>query len=178
MALELPRYAPNDGADVKGRNGDAFSSPAPSSSFDARPSLNNNNEKETMHYSYVGCGAIVGVVARYYLTKAHRRVLNVDGDDNVIVHSILANIVACFILGAAKGTILPKHWSAFIGTGFCGAMSTFSTFMEELAIIVLLRGTWGLLTALFAIVIALGSCYSAYALGLAIGKKKQVAGGW
>ena len=30
-------------------------------------------------------------------------------------------------------------------------MSTFSTFMEELAIIVLLRGTWGLLTALFAI---------------------------
>ena len=116
MALELPRYAPNDGADVKVEMGMRFRHQRLRLLFAS--SLNNNNEKETMHYSYVGCGAIVGVVARYYLTKAHRRVLNVDGDDNVIVHSILANIVACFILGAAKGTILPKHWSAFIGTDF------------------------------------------------------------
>ena len=131
--------------------------------------------KRNTFYGHVGCGAILGVASRYYLTTTHYKLFNVDGDDNALVHSNLANIVACLVLGFLKGAKAPPHVSALIGTGFCGAMSTFSTFMKELAIIVLLRGGWGVATALLAVCISTSSCYSFYQLGISIGSPRYAA---
>jgi CrcB protein len=46
------------------------------------------------------------------------------------------NLVGAFILGwlltrLAERTAPDRHWRLFLGTGFCGALTTFSTFQVE-----------------------------------------------
>ena len=50
-------------------------------------------------------------------------------------HTILANILACFVLGAlvaySMKNKLPEGMAFFLMVGFCGGFSTFSTFTNE-----------------------------------------------
>ena len=50
--------------------------------------------------------------------------------------TLLVNSTASLILGYLYGLLfwgvdVPADWRAFFGTGFCGALSTFSTFSYE-----------------------------------------------
>jgi fluoride exporter len=77
----------------------------------------------------VAVGAAVGAPARYltdrYVQSRH---------DSVFPWGTLAvNLVASFVLGVivGAGSHASAHTAALVGTGFCGALSTYSTFGFE-----------------------------------------------
>ncbi len=75
-------------------------------------------------------GGALGAVTRFYLSgllPAYR---------DFPVGTLLVNSVASFILGYLYGLLfwgidVTPEWRLFLGTGFCGALSTFSTFSYE-----------------------------------------------
>ncbi len=75
-------------------------------------------------------GGALGAVARFYLSG----IMPVYRD--FPVGTLLVNSVASLVLGYLYGLMfwgfyVPADWRAFFGTGFCGALSTFSTFSYE-----------------------------------------------
>jgi CrcB protein len=76
-------------------------------------------------------GGALGAPLRYLVDKA------VQGrHDSVFPWGTLTvNLVGCFVLGALTGAAaahgLPRDWVLLLGTGFCGGLTTFSTFGYE-----------------------------------------------
>ena len=75
-------------------------------------------------------GGAFGALTRFYLSG----ILPVYRE--FPVGTLLVNSVASLILGYLYGLMfwgidVPADWRAFFGTGFCGALSTFSTFSYE-----------------------------------------------
>jgi len=75
-------------------------------------------------------GGAFGALARFYLSG----ILPVYKE--FPIGTLLVNSVASLILGYLYGLMfwgidVPADWRAFFGTGFCGALSTFSTFSYE-----------------------------------------------
>ncbi|AMQ17981.1 fluoride efflux transporter CrcB [Thermococcus peptonophilus] len=78
----------------------------------------------------IALGGAFGAVARFYISG----LLPVYGD--FPVGTLIVNSIASLILGYLYGILfwgfdVPPDWRAFFGTGFCGALSTFSTFSYE-----------------------------------------------
>ncbi|WP_456421849.1 fluoride efflux transporter CrcB [Thermococcus sp.] len=79
---------------------------------------------------FLALGGALGAVARFYLSglmPAYR---------DFPVGTLLVNSLASFILGYLYGLLfwgidVTPEWRLFLGTGFCGALSTFSTFSYE-----------------------------------------------
>src|SRR5271169_4906710 len=78
---------------------------------------------------YLAAGALVAVYLRYKVTG-----------DNLFVGSLpvsvlLINIVGSFILGASSTAVtelgLDERYTLLIGVGFCGTLTTMSTFAFE-----------------------------------------------
>jgi CrcB protein len=84
-----------------------------------------------MNWLLVTLGAAVGAPARYLTDRAvqrmHRGVFPFG--------TFVVNMVACLVLGMVLGSAArggaSAHLVALIGTGFCGALSTYSTFSWE-----------------------------------------------
>ncbi|ACS84889.1 fluoride efflux transporter CrcB [Musicola paradisiaca] len=60
--------------------------------------------------------------------------------------TLIANLTGAFIIGAAMSMFirqpdLSPHWKLFITTGFCGGLTTFSTFSFEV-VALLQNGEW------------------------------------
>jgi CrcB protein len=74
-------------------------------------------------------GAMVGAPLRY-LTD---RLVQSRHDSLFPWGTFTVNLVGCLILGAltGAGTALPHPVLALVGTGFCGALTTYSTFSYE-----------------------------------------------
>jgi fluoride exporter len=79
----------------------------------------------------VAAGGFVGAPSRYLLDRAVTRRVNSDLPWGTFV----INITGSFLLGFLTGLTLSHHLSdlekALVGTGFCGAYTTFSTFTFE-----------------------------------------------
>jgi CrcB protein len=76
---------------------------------------------------FVALGAAVGAPARY-LTD---RVVQSWHRTRFPWGTLTVNLLASFALGVVAGDQLSAGLTALIGTGFCGALSTFSTFSYE-----------------------------------------------
>ena len=153
----------------------------------ASRSRSHSRSDDVLILGAVGCGAVLGVVARYYLTRANEEVVHAgfsgsarDDDDqrtSAFLESNLANMFACLVLGFVKGVkesnpdMAAARPALFAGisTGFCGACSTFSTFILEICNVVLLRRSAGLgiVTFLCAIAVALSVSYASLRFGFA-----------
>jgi CrcB protein len=82
-------------------------------------------------YLMVAAGGFVGAPSRYLLDRAvNRRV-----ESDLPWGTFLVNVSGSFVLGLLTGLSLGNHLSpvakALLGTGFCGAYTTFSTFTFE-----------------------------------------------
>jgi CrcB protein len=109
----------------------------------------------------VVAGALVGAPLRVWITRLAAR-----SERDPAVGTLVANVVGSAVLGAlagaagAGGAVL-----ALVGTGFCGALTTFSTFGADVARLVDLRRLLGALGYVAAtLVLGLGAAALAWAV--------------
>lgn len=59
-----------------------------------------------------------------------------------MVGTLLANIMACLILGVVASKTMDQRFVLLLAVGFCGGFSTFSTFSHELLAMVKTGNYW------------------------------------
>ncbi|NKB75376.1 MAG: CrcB family protein [Synechococcus sp. s2_metabat2_7] len=111
--------------------------------------------KDLSELLLVALGAVPGAVMRWQV-GAHLQ------DNNVIV-----NVLGAFILGWLAGLPLRPKRQLLIGIGFCGSLTTFSSWMVD-CVAFIAQGDW--LAALGLIGITLGLGLGAAALGVLFGR--------
>lgn len=114
---------------------------------------------------WVGLGAAAGAPLRYLIDQAVQ-----SRHDAVFPWgTFTVNVVACLMLGVVTGAdtagLAPEAVQALIGTGLCGALSTYSTFSYE-SLRLAEQGSRFLATANVAA--SVGAGLGAAALGVAI----------
>jgi fluoride exporter len=113
---------------------------------------------------WVGLGAAVGAPARYLTDRWVQ-----SRHDSVFPWGTLAvNVTASFVLGlvAGAGAVLSPAVALAVGTGFCGALSTYSTFSYETLRLLETRAPF---YASANVVASLAAVFGAAALGAVLG---------
>ncbi|HEY6530718.1 MAG TPA: CrcB family protein [Acidimicrobiales bacterium] len=81
----------------------------------------------------VGAAGAVGAVGRHLLDVGLRRPF----PDGPSVGILVANVIGSFVLGVlsgvAAGRVVDPDLRLAVGVGFCGGLTTFSTFSAQLA---------------------------------------------
>jgi fluoride exporter len=106
-------------------------------------------------------GAAIGAPLRYLTDRA----VQSRHDSLFPWGTFIVNLIGCLILGslAGAGTALPASALAFAGTGFCGALTTYSTFSYETLRLAEQKAYFYAATnALVSIVAGLGAALLAY----------------
>jgi fluoride exporter len=78
-----------------------------------------------MTWLYVALGAALGAPLRYLVGHL------LDAPHRLPVGTVLVNVIGSFLLGLFSGLALAGDMVAFLGTGFCGALTTYSSFMVQ-----------------------------------------------
>jgi len=77
-------------------------------------------------------GAMVGAPLRYLTDRA----VQSRHESLFPFGTLLVNVAGCLLLGVLAGAAVPAPVLALVGTGFCGALTTYSTFgYETLALV-------------------------------------------
>ena len=98
----------------------------------------------------VGAGAALGAWLRWGLAS----LLN-TGTIAVPLGTLAANWIGAYVIGVAlaffaQAAALPAEWRLFVITGFCGGLTTFSTFSAE-SVSLLQQGRYAALAAEIAL---------------------------
>ncbi|MFJ8232785.1 fluoride efflux transporter FluC [Streptomyces sp. NPDC094448] len=80
-----------------------------------------------MTWLLVALGAAVGAPLRYLTDRA----VQSRHESAFPWGTFTVNAVACLVLGATAGAAVSTELYALLGTGLCGALSTYSTFSYE-----------------------------------------------
>jgi len=112
---------------------------------------------------YLIAGAVLGVLMRYYVTGGNLFI------GSLPVSVLVVNIIGSFILGATAAAVaglgLSQDYTLFIGIGFCGTLTTMSTFAFESMNLI---GVGEFATASLYIVLNVGCSFGAILLGRAV----------
>ena len=122
-----------------------------------------------MIYLFVALGGFVGAPSRYLIDRA----VNNRVESDLPWGTFLVNISGSFVLGLLTGLSLSNHLSsvakALLGTGFCGAYTTFSTFtFETVRLIEVGQYLEATLNAVVSLVVGLVGASVGLAIGLAV----------
>lgn len=112
-------------------------------------------------------GAIVGAPLRY-LTD---RFVQTRHDSRFPWGTMVVNITGCLVLGALSGAgvALPSPLLVLLGTGFCGALTTYSTFSYETVRLVEDRAyLFALLNVAVSVIAGLGAVLVGYTVASAV----------
>jgi fluoride exporter len=110
---------------------------------------------------FVALGAAVGAPLRYLLDRAVRR----RHPAGFPFGTLAVNVTGSLVLGVLVGLPAPAGLSALLGVGFCGALTTYSTFGFET--FRLLRERAYLFAGLY-VVVSLSAGLGAAYLGIAL----------
>jgi CrcB protein len=111
----------------------------------------------------VAAGAAVGAPLRYVTDRA----VQVRHRSTFPYGTLLVNVTACLVLGLVTGaTRLSPTLFALLATGFCGALSTYSTYAYE-TLRLAEEGLWPQAVLNVAVSVALG--LAAASLGVWVG---------
>lgn len=80
-----------------------------------------------MDLALVGVGGVFGGICRFQLGK----VLSQKSNTSFPIGTFLINISGALLLGILTGVDMGNSGYLLFGDGFCGAFTTFSTFMYE-----------------------------------------------
>jgi CrcB protein len=119
-----------------------------------------------MAFLYICLGAAVGAPARYLTDRAvqsrHDSVL----PWGTLVVNVVGSLVLGVLTGLGAGHELPSVVRLGVGTGFCGALTTYSTFgYETLRLIEDGAGLYALVNVVASLAAGLAAAAAGYALG-------------
>ncbi|WP_055564296.1 fluoride efflux transporter CrcB [Streptomyces atriruber] len=84
-----------------------------------------------MNWLLVVVGGMIGAPLRHLTDQTLRKRYGTDFPWGILT----VNVVGCLILGALTGAVTAgaasSHTQLFLGTGLCGALTTYSTFSYE-----------------------------------------------
>ena len=85
-------------------------------------------------FTAVAVGGALGCLFRWYLAIFLNRYFPA-----LPPGTLAANLIGCYVIGVALGVFsvnpsIPLEWRLFITTGFCGGLTTFSTFSAEVVL--------------------------------------------
>lgn len=112
----------------------------------------------------IGIGAAIGAWLRWWLAL----VLN-PAFVAIPLGTLAANWIGAYVIGAAiaffaQASAVPAEWRLLIITGFCGGLTTFSTFSAEISTLVQ-EGRFGTLAA--SVALHVGGSLALTLLGMA-----------
>lgn len=116
-----------------------------------------------MTWLLVALGAAVGAPCRWVLDRA------IEGRQAGVLPlgTLAVNVLGSLLLGVLLGSAVEgrggEHLLALVGTGFCGAFTTFSTFAYETVVLVEERSSpIALASAVLGTVAGLGAAYAGW----------------
>lgn len=113
----------------------------------------------------VFAGAALGAPLRYLTDRAVRR----RWAGSLPWGTFLVNVAGSLLLGALTAATLPTPLFALLGTGFCGALTTYSTFSwETLRLTEEKAWSRAVLNAGMSVVAGVAAAFAGYALVAAV----------
>lgn len=76
---------------------------------------------------FIAIGGSIGALCRYFINKLFQK-----STDRFPFGTFSVNMIGTFLLGWLVGHQAQEAWMFFLGTGFCGAFTTFSTLNWEI----------------------------------------------
>lgn len=118
---------------------------------------------------WVCLGAAIGAPGRYLVDRA----IQARHDSVMPWGTMLVNVVGSFVLGVVAGVSIDHHVPAAVvlavGTGLCGALTTYSTFSyETLRLLETGAGFYALLNVGISVLTGVGAAAAGFALGSAL----------
>lgn len=95
-----------------------------------------------MHILIIGLGGFCGALTRYFFYRLEHTYSQL----NFPIATIIVNLLGCLLMGMlfahiSKNNPPTSQWSLFLGVGFLGSLTTFSTFsLDNYGLI--LKGLW------------------------------------
>lgn len=83
-----------------------------------------------MTWLLVALGAALGAPARYLTDRALARRFGA-GPWGTLAVNVVGSFVLGLVVGWSRSRGLDARWTALLGTGFCGALTTYSTLSAE-----------------------------------------------
>lgn len=153
--------------------------------MDAKENKSHHNHKhfDLRIYAVVFIGGVFGVLVRTGISAFSRIIHTSEGHSLIFGHitlgTFISNMLACFIFAAVSSLVVAiassrrKELCKYaLGTGFCGGLSTMSTFaFEGMASLIFPCGIFALLLMILSIVLGVFSALAGSLLGSSIAEK-------